>query len=596
MSKCGRIAALTVLFVFANARIATAAGRPDPLSVHPSDRVRESLSNGSRVVLSGQRHHLARPEWAIGKLAPDQRLEHMVLVLRPDAEQERALDQLIEAQQDPASPLYHQWLTPEAFGERFGISERDLNLVTSWLQQEGLTIEEIPASRRAIVFSGSVARVESAFRTSMHRYSVNGEVHYANASDPEIPAALAAVVHGAVALHDFQSKASLASSGYTLANGVHMMAPLDWAKIYDVDRLYSVGLDGAGQSIAVIGRVDIDPQDIRTFRAQTGLPPSEPQIIINGEDPGTPWCDDEAESVLDVEWAGALAKNAAIKFVTSKSGATDGINLSAQYAVTHNVAPIITVSYIQCEAQLGPAGNAFWNSLWAQAAAQGISVFVASGDTGAAGCDSLNSKTATEGRGVNGICSSPYATCVGGSEFDPLAQNTYWSATNGPGMSSVLGYIPEVAWNESAWSGNIAASGGGVSSVYPKPGWQTAPGVPADGQLFYVTGTSAAAPSLASVTALLLQDTHARLGNLNPTLYSLGARQFAGGGAAVFHDITAGNNTVPGVTGYAAGLGYDQVTGLGSIDAFLFVNHWRDGIAPPAARIAPPALPRRDRR
>jgi subtilase family serine protease len=155
--------------------------------------------------------------------------------------------------------------------------------------------------------------------------------------------------------------------------------------------------------------------------------------------------------------------------------------------------------------------------------------------------------------------------------------------------------------------------------VYPKPGWQTAPGVPADGQrdvpdvamasaygdsyvtwiqgqIFYVTGTSAAAPSLASVTALLLQDTHARLGNLNPTLYSLGARQFAGGGAAVFHDITAGNNTVPGVTGYAAGLGYDQVTGLGSIDAFLFVNHWRDGIAPPAARIAPPALPRRDRR
>jgi len=170
------------------------------------------------------------------------------------------------------------------------------------------------------------------------------------------------------------------------------------------------------------------------------------------------------------------------------------------------------------------------------------------------------------------------------------------------GMSSALSYIPEVAWNESGWSGGLYSTGGGASNVYSKPAWQVAPGVPADGKrdipdvsmagaihdayviviqnrIFYVAGTSAATPSLASVMALVLQNTGVRQGNVNPVLYSLANLQLSSGGAAVFHDITSGNNSVPGVAGYSTGPGYDLATGLGSVDAYLLVNHWNDASA-----------------
>ena len=277
-----------------------------------------------------------------------------------------------------------------------------------------------------------------------------------------------------------------------------------------------------------------------------GLPPNDPQMIVNGPDPGFAWCDDELESAMDVEWAGAIADNAAIKFVTTKSTATDGINLSAQYAVNHKVAPIVSLSYGLCEAALGSAGNAFWNTTWAQAAAQGMSVFVSSGDGGAAGCDSPALKTATKGRGVNGLCSSPYSTCVGGTQFnDGYNPGQYWSATNGNGQSSALSYIPELAWNESGWSGGLWAGGGGASIVYRKPGWQAAPGVPADGmrdvpdialhgsiqdayvvqvqgKIFYASGTSAATPALASVMALVNERAGARAGKCESGVLSVG--------------------------------------------------------------------------
>ncbi len=304
---------------------------------------------------------------------------------------------------------------------------------------------------------------------------------------------------------------------------------------------------------------------------------------------------------MDVEWAGAIAKNATIKFVTTQSTSSmDGINLSALYAVNHNVAPIITLSYGLCEADLGTAGNAFWNSTWAQAASQGMSVFVSSGDNGAAGCDSPSLKTAVRGRAVNGLCSTPYSTCVGGTQFnDSYTPGLYWSPTNGTGQSSAIGYIPESAWNESSWSGGLWAGGGGASITYSKPSWQAASGVPADGKrdvpdvsmhasimdayvvqvqggVFYASGTSAAAPSLASAIALVLENKGAAQGNVNPTFYALANQQLSAGGSAIFHDVASGNNSVPGVTGFASGAGYDEATGLGSVDASLLVNHWSD--------------------
>ena len=600
-----RKAALLLLFALCSPLSVWAQASPpseperDPLYVRSTDRVTVPVDDEDRVALTGNRHPLAKAENLIGDVSPSQRLERMVLVLQPDASQEQALEELVRAQQDPASPSYHKWLTPESFGELLGVSESDLNQIVNWLRNHQLEVQEIPASRRTIVFSGAAADVEAAFHTRLRRYQVNGQTHFANSTDPEIPRALAQVVRGVVSLHDFRSTRSLKTlPTYTLPNGVHLLVPQDWVTIYDVAPLYSQGLDGSGQSIAVVGRVDIALSDVRTFRSNYGLPPNDPQIIVNGADPGDPDCGDEVESALDVEWAGAIAKKATVKFVTSRSGATDGINLSAQYAVAHNVAPIVSVSYLLCEAELGSAGNAFWNGLWTQAAAQGQSVFVASGDSGAAGCDSATSRTATQGRAVNGLCTSPNSTCVGGTEFNDANSSAYWSSTNGAGQGSALSYIPEVAWNDSSWSDDLAASGGGVSTVYTKPSWQSAPGVPADGRRdvpdvsvsaaihdayvievqggpFYVGGTSAATPSLASLVALVPQHTGSPQGNINPNLYRLATQQLSAGGAAVFHDITSGNNSVPGVTGYTAGVGYDPVTGLGSVDGFLFVNDWQ---------------------
>jgi pseudomonalisin len=573
----------------------------DLLSVRPTDRILAPVANGERVVLVGQRHPWAKPEYSIGRVAPDLQMERMVLVLAADPAQDAALEELIRAQHDPDSPDYHHWLTPAQFGKRFGVSQHDLDQVMTWLQGYGFDVDEVAASHRTMVFSGTAAQVESAFHTTIRHYVVQGVRHYANASNPEIPRALAPVVRGVVSLHDFRSAPTHVVAPQYTANGAHFVMPQDWAIIYDVVPLYAQGLDGTGQSIAILGRVDVALSDVRTFRANAGLPPHDPQMIINGPDPGFSWCDDELESAMDVEWAGAIADNAVIKFVTSKSGASDGITLSAQYAVNHNVAPVVSLSYGLCEAALGAAGNAFWNGTWAQAAAQGMSVFVSSGDGGAAGCDSPAQKSATQGRAVNGLCSSPYSTCVGGTQFnDAYNPGQYWSATNGAGQSSALGYIPESAWNESGWTGGLWAGGGGASIVYSKPRWQAAPGVPADGRrdvpdvalhasiqdayvlwvqgkIFYASGTSAAAPSLASVMALVNEHAGAAQGNANPVFYALANQQLSANGAAVFHDIASGNNSVPGVTGFSAGAGYDAATGLGSVDASVLVNHWKDG-------------------
>ena len=286
------------------------------------------------------------------------------------------------------------------------------------------------------------------------------------------------------------------------------------------------------------------------------------------------------------------------------------MDLSAQYIVTHNLAPVMSTSFGLCEAWLGSSGNNFLNSLWQQAAAQGITVFVSSGDNGAAGCDSASASNATYGRAVNGLCSTPYSVCVGGTEFNDASNaSLYWTTSNASGtQASAISYIPEVVWNESGPGAGLWASGGGASTIYAKPNWQTGTGVPADGKRdvpdvslsaaghdgylivqnggFYVVGgTSAASPSFAGVMALVVQNTAARQGNANTAFYPLASRQRAGG-ASVFHDVTSGSNSVPGQPGFNATTGYDQATGLGPIDASALVNHWSDSSVVPAFQAA----------
>jgi pseudomonalisin len=586
------------------------ADPPSPLFMQPPyvqvrDRITSFIDEDQRVTLRGNRHPLALVQYDAGAVAPDFPMEHMLLTLLPDPAQQDALNQLLDAQHNPESPYYHQWLTPEQYGERFGISETDAAQVAGWLQGHGMEVEEVTAGRRSVLFSGTAAQVESAFHTQIHAYHIGDEVHHANVKDPEIPAALVQVVGGVVSLHDFRSEpmhngARLPSPDFT-SGGSYYLAPEDFATIYDLVPLYQQSITGGGQSVAIVGRSNIKMADVRQFRTFFGLPANDPQIIVNGSDPGIFSSGEETEADLDVEWSGAVARNAAIKFVVSKStNSSDGVDLSAQYIVNHNLAAVMSTSFGLCEAALGSSGNGFLNSLWQQAAAEGITVFVSSGDNGAAGCDSASASSATHGHGVNGLCSTPYSVCVGGTEFSDVTNPTlYWSGSNIAGtQASAISYIPEVTWNESGPGYGLWSSGGGASTIYAKPSWQAGTGVPADGKrdvpdvsltsagndgyliyqeggLYVVGGTSAASPSFAGVMALVEQHAGARQGNANIAFYSLASKQRAGG-ASAFHDITSGNNSVPGQTGFSATTGYDQATGLGSIDASVLVNHWSD--------------------
>jgi subtilase family serine protease len=518
-------------------------------------------------------------------------MERMILTLHLSKGKRAELDAFLAELHDPASPNFHHWLTPEEFGSRFGPFSN------------GFTVDEVAKGRLWINFSGSAAAIERAFHTQIHDYYVNGRLHHANDRDPAIPRGLSDVVAGVATLHDFPRK--MMNSGahpvepdYT-SGTTHYLTPGDFAAIYNVNPLYGAGIDGTGQNIAIVGRThpSTASSDWANFRSTMGLPANSPQIIINGPDPGDIGINEDTEADLDVEWSGAVAKNASILFVVSKStSSTDGVDLSAQYILEYNLAAVMSTSFGSCEAMMGTAENNFYYNLWQQAASQGITSFVSSGDAGAAGCNAGSDTTGSQ-IGVNGLGSTPYNVAVGGSLFNEGAGN-YWSTTNGPGYASALSYIPEGAWNESgivSGGSGLWATGGGLSGIYGKPAWQAAPGVPAgnyrcvpdvalsaaahdgyfvaiQGNWYIVSGTSASSPSFAGLMALAAQATGRRQGNANVQLYQLAAAQYASGGTAVFHDITSGNNSVPGVTGYACTSGYDPVTGLGSVDANALVG------------------------
>jgi hypothetical protein len=588
------------------------------------NRLQKPIVESEVLTLTGNTHPLARPEFDRGVVSADLRMDKMMLHLTPSAAQQAELDALVEAQHDPQSPLYHQWLSPAEYGARFGVSDADLAKVTAWLTGHGFAIDEIPAGRRLIVFSGTAGQVADTFHTEIHRYQVDGVMHIANAQDPQIPAALAGVVGGVVSLHDFRRSSAirtlkaLGSSAASAVNpqysngSTHYLFPGDWATIYDLKSLYSAGTNGSGVSIAIVGRSNIVLSDVTQFRTDSSLVANNPQVIlVNNVNPGLV-SGDQDESTLDVEWSGAVAPNATVKFVTAASTATsDGVDLSASYIVNNKTAPVMSTSYGSCEAALGSSGMAYYNSLWQQAASEGISSFVSSGDSGAAGCYSGSSSSGS-GTGVNGLCSSPYSTCVGGTEFNEGANYAqYWSASNGGGDASALSYIPEEVWNESGSNGGsgLWAGGGGISLYFSQPSWQAnVPGTAAangmravpdvsmtasshDGYVIYespvgepassdglyvIAGTSAASPSFAGVMALLVQSKgNTGQGNANAGLYPL-----VNASKNPFHPTPTGNNSVPGVTGFtASGATYNLATGLGSVDGALLLAAWGTGSA-----------------
>ena len=482
----------------------------------PQSRIVEAVQSDKVLTLRGNVHPMARPVNDRG-LLPDQRpITKMRVLLQRSGAQETALQQLLAQQLDPASPKFHTWLTPQEFGQQFGPADSDVQAVKDWLTSQGFTGLKVNNGKTLIEFNGTAGQVRNAFHSEVHRLSVNGEEHFANMQEPQIPAALAAVVSGVVGLHNFHPKPMLrrlgkfqrnASTGevtplftFTDVNGTfYGVGPTDFATIYNVPSAFT----GIGQSIAIVGQSNINVQDVKDYRTIFGLTQNfdATHIILNGPDPGLV-SGDEGESDLDVELSGAVAPDANIIFVTTQTTDSDGepgVDASATYIVDNNLAPVISESYGSCESSLGSSGNAFYNALWQQAAAQGITVVVSAGDSGPAGCDDQTAESQIPADGtshlaVSGIASTPYNVAMGGTDFDQDSSTLlkFWNSGNsGDGkQTSAKGYIPETTWNDSCANADtgvaacssdspstaktpvcpvcIVAGSGGASSVYTK--------------------------------------------------------------------------------------------------------------------------------
>ena len=567
---------------------------------HVSDRVMEQVDDAKRVKLAGNTHPMARAEFDMGRVDSNKLLERVVLVLKRSPEQDAALAAFNERQYDPASPDFHYWLNAEEFGKLYGPSDADIAAVTNWLQNRGLQIHEVGKGRVYIQFDGTVANVESAFHVEMHNYMAEDKMHLANDRDPQIPAALSPVVTGIASLHDFFPKhfshpgafvkRDLKTGTYTvlppdppttggaleptplLPNGLKLGAPgsytgkttpggvqpeLGWVDPttgyqredltpYDIAAIYNIlplwkaatPINGTGVKVAIVALSDVAASDINTYRSSFGLPVTTVTTVHSGTDPGLTLS--QGENTEDVEMVSATAPGASIVLVSDVDTATtNGVTTGILYIVNNAIAPILTMSYGECELKLGTAGNTLFNQTFQQAATAGISSFAAAGDSGSATCTSQDGTPPygdTLGLAVSGEASSPYVTAVGGTDLQwPFVAathpyTTYWNTTADVHGATAKGYMPEMAWNSTcsnpillnvytsyanvealcnaaitALPGlvEMASGGGGVSKCtvnsstststtwnpascsggYAKPTWQAGvAGIPADGK------------------------------------------------------------------------------------------------------------------
>lgn len=561
----------------------TTSTAPQPLITQPVDE-------SQLTTLTGNTYPLAKPQYDLGTAPASLPMERMLLVLKRSPEQEFALRKLLDDQQDKTSPNYHKWLTPEEVGQQFGPTDADMQTITAWLQSRGFQVGSTKG-RTVLEFSGSASQVQEAFHTTIHKYLVNGEQHWANASDPQIPTALTPAVAGILTLHNFLKKPQyvvdkdkgIITGGEhpqtTFSDGSHGLAPGDFGVIYNVNPVYSAGINGSGITIGVVARSQIlfsDFTDFLNLLHLTGTV-NTPQVVVNGPDPGDELNGDDFEGTLDMTWSQAIAPQATVDYVVSAStDTTDGVDLSETYIIENNLANVMTESFGSCEAAATDAQLVGTALLAEQAAAQGITYLVSSGDEGAEGCDNPNRETVATGPiSVNHLASTPFTVAVGGTVFNEHGQNsTYWSASNTTNGVSALSYIPEDVWNDSCpasscGSPNIVAAGGGESlgnagyngtlAGYPKPSWQAnVTGIPnqnarylpdvsltaalhdgyllcyqgscAGSRVYRVGGTSASAPSFAGIMALVDQKmgqvigaNEARQGQADYVLYPLAA-------------------------------------------------------------------------
>jgi len=628
---------------------------PQPSSVSsPTARISAEITDSQRTQLPNSRHPLAQSKYDSGRLAASTKLQGISIYFNRTPSQEADLKLLMAAQQDPASPLYHQWLTPEQYAARFGMADSDIAKVQSWLEQQGFSVDSVNRSQNAIHFSGTVRQVEAAFATEMHTYNIPTatgiQQHFAPSTALSVPSALAGVVESVRNLNDFRprshavaNKVRSAKPNFTSSvSGDVFFAPGDIATIYDIQSVYQSGNTGSGQSIAIVGQSSVALSDIESFQTASGLTVKDPTLVLMpGTGSATVFSGDESESDLDLEWSGGTATGANIFFVYTGSNTNYGAFDALEYAIDNQIGTIISSSYGECEADLG--GQNLESALQ-QAATQGQTVISASGDSGSTDCfignDMTNPPLSTqETLAVDYPASSAYVTGVGGTEISTANSSYltpgdgYWeSASSSDVITSALKYIPEQVWNEDlANCGTddcILAGGGGASALFPKPSWQTGvPGIPTGntrfvpdislnastalpgyllctsdtsfwqqgqtssctsgfrdsvtGDLTAAGGTSFAAPIFAGIVALIndAKGYSGGQGLVNSTLYQLASNSATY--ASAFHDITSGNNNCLAGSGYcssaqgfAATAGYDEASGLGSLDVANLAGVW----------------------
>ena len=545
---------------------------------------------------------------------------HVSLALR----NRDALAKLLSELNDPASPQYHHWLTPSEFEARFSRTQDEVAAVREWLVNQGFQV--VGESQRAITATATVAQAEGAFATTIA--ASNDGLVYGNTSDPQIPARLAAVIGSVEGLDNMRHSQAFAprlpqggglptpfapapaasvalvsdpagrstwpgsielaavvpeyNGGYGAAFG-----PSDFWTFYDETPVLNVGTNGgSGDCLAVIEDSDYIDSAVTLFDSSFALPAATvTRVFADGSSPGING--DETEVLLDIEWAHAVAPDAPISVYMGNL--TDAIDM----AVTDNKCGTISISYGFC----GGSASFYTSSLdsiFAQAAAQGQSVFVSSGDQGAAGIvlnAAGNSCTVGTGRNVSEMAADPNVVGAGGTEFTP----SYISGSDS-------GSTPESVWNDVSGAG-----GGGKSKYFAKPSYQASV-TPNDGGRdvpdvsygsspyspgFYwaddsggnavmsccIGGTSIAAPMWAGLSKLLAQASGGRLGNMNPRIYQLGALKNSS--QSGLRDVTSGNNSYNGVTGFSAAPGYDQATGWGTADIATFVAAYTGASASP---------------
>jgi subtilase family serine protease len=570
------------------------------------------------------------PTWARAQTASSENMDPLArrrvrIILTRSPKMQAAFDVLLRDQQQPGSPLYHQWLTPQQVGTLYGPTQADVAAVSAWAVSQGLQVDSVTASRMIVQLSASTATLGSVFHVSFGMFQVRGEPHVALLNEPSVPAALAPLIQAVDGLSD-EIDYPVAPQPRLNVGGVHALLPADVAAIYDFASVYSGGNTGAStagkpQHIAIVDDSSIATSDIADYAAKAGItnytfniiPLGGPGIMIAGSA--------LLESTLDVERTVGTAPGAVTDLILDNNV---GLYAAIQYNVETLLDPVMSISLGACSST---AGNPY-DALFSAAAAEGITTLVSSGDDGANACQQPGATPPTTAQtpAINLFCDTAYVTCVGGTEFnDAASPSTYWSSTNSASGGSALGYIPEGAWNDPTYttaSGatvyQLLAGGGGVSQFVAKPTWQTGAGVPADGfrdvpdislaasaahdgYLFcngaagspysceggglgaFIGGTSASAPTMAGIVALLNASTGTSQGNLNPLLYRLSATH-----PEAFHDITVAtsgvtncsvltasmcNNTTAspaslsgGLQGYLLTSGYDLATGLGSLD------------------------------